>query len=164
MKSFLRARSIFPALFLGLVAFTSCSTPKNIVDPEYRDIKSAKIKDVGLLKTTAEVDMVFYNPNDYSIELSSARGDVYIDNAFFGHFDMDTKVAVKKNSEFILPVTFKLDNIGAVSNQSDIYKRKEAKVRIEGMARVKKSGFTKDIPIAFDRVQNIERLRALVTR
>jgi LEA14-like dessication related protein len=158
MKAFLSAVAI------ALISFSSCTNYKDIQDPQFRDIRGAHIKDVGLLKTTANVDLVFFNPNDYGVQLTTARGDVYIDGSFFGHFDLDTKVSVKKRSEFILPVTFKLDNIGAIANQQDIYKKKEARVRIDGMARVAKNGFSKEIPIVYERVQNIEKLRELVTR
>jgi hypothetical protein len=52
--------------------------------------------------------------------------------------------------------------IGAVKNQQDIFKKKEVMVRIDGMARVKKAGMTREIPLKFESLQNIERLRTLI--
>jgi hypothetical protein len=43
-------------------------------------------------------------------------------------------------------------------------KKKEALVRIEGFALVRKAGFSKEIPIRYEQMQNIDRLRALVSR
>ena len=157
-------KTIISTLLLGLVLFSSCSSYKNVQEPQYRDIRDVRLIKVDLLQTTAGVDVVYYNPNDFSLQLANAKGDVYIDNAYFGRFDLDDKVQVKRHSEFILPVVFKLDNIGAIKNQKDIYKKKEALVRIEGTALVKKSGFSREIAIKYEGMQNIERFKTLVSR
>jgi LEA14-like dessication related protein len=158
MKTFISTLALF------LIILSSCSSSKNVQTPEFLDVNNVRLIKVGVLQTTAGVDMVFYNPNDFAIQLTNARGDVYIDNAYLGRFDLDQKVQVRKHAEFVLPVTFKLDNVGAMINQRDIFKRKEAVVKIEGIARIKKSGFSKDIPITYQHLQNIEQLRELVTR
>jgi LEA14-like dessication related protein len=157
-------KTIISTFLLGVVLFSSCSSVKDVQEPEYRDIRDVRLIKAGLLETTAGIDLVYYNPNDFSVQLNNAKGDVYIDNAYFGRFDLDDKVQVKRHSEFVLPIVFKLDNIGAIKNQKDIYKKKEALVRIEGMVRVKKSGFSKDIPIKYESMQNIERFRTLVSK
>jgi LEA14-like dessication related protein len=157
-------KTIISTLALSLVLFTSCSSYKDVQEPEYRDIRDVRLIKVDLLQTTAGADVVYYNPNDFGLQLANAKGDVYIDNAFFGRFDLNDKVQVKKHSEFILPVVFKLDNIGAIKNQKDIYKKKEALVRIEGTVQVKKSGFSREIPIKYEGMQNIERFKTLVTK
>jgi len=156
-------KSIISTLALGLVLLTSCGT-SNIKEPEYRDIREIKLIEMGLLQSTAGIDLVYYNPNNFGVQLSDARGDVYVDNAYFGRFSLDEKVQVRKRSEFIVPAIIKLDMIGAVKNQQDIFKKKEVLVRIDGFARVKKAGVSRDLPIKFEAMQNIERFRSLVSR
>lgn len=151
-------------LIAVVVIFSACGNVKDLSQPEFRDISDVRVIEVGVLKTTAGANMIYYNPNNTGIQLSSARGDVYVDNAYFGSFDLDQEVQVKKRSEFVLPVTIKIDNINALKNQRDLYKKKEALVRIEGLAFVRKSGFSKEIPIKYEQMQNIDRLRAIVTR
>ena len=158
-------KTLISTLVLGFVlVLSSCGSVKDVSGPEFRDISNVKLVKVGLLQTTAGADMVFYNANDFGIQLSNARGDVYLDNSYLGHFELGEKVQVRKRSEFILPVIFKLDNVSALKNQQDIYKKKEATVRIEGLALVKKAGFSKEIPIKYERLQSIDQLRALVSR
>jgi LEA14-like dessication related protein len=158
-------KTFISTLLLAFVAiFSSCSSMKEVSEPEFRDISNIRLVKVGLLQTTAGADMIYYNPNDFGIQLASARGNVYIDGAYFGHFELDQKVQVRKRSEFVLPVIFKLDNVGAIKNQKDIYKKKEAMVRIEGYALVKKSGMSKEIPIRYERMQSVDRLRSMVSR
>jgi LEA14-like dessication related protein len=157
-------KTLSTLLVASVLVFSACQSTKNVSEPEFRDIADVRLLDVGILKTTAGANMIYYNPNDFGIRLSSARGDIYVDNIYFGQFELADEVQVRKNAEFVLPVTIKIDNINAVKNQRDLYKKKEAMVRIEGYALVKKSGFSKEIPIRYEQMQNIERLRAIVTR
>lgn len=156
-------KTIISTLALGVVLLSSCGTA-NIKEPEYRDIREIKLVEVGLLQSTAGIDLVYYNPNNFSVQLSEARGDVYVDNSYLGRFSLDDKVRVGKRSEFIVPAVIKLDMIGAIKNQREILKKKEVLVRIDGIARVKKAGVSRDLPIKFEAMQNIERFRSLIER
>jgi len=146
------------ALFL-----VSCQSG-NIREPEYREIQNVHIEDVGLLQTTAGFDMVYYNPNDFSVQLTNARGDIYIDNMYFGKFGIKDKVSVGKRKEFIVPALIKMDNISAIKNHKEIFQKKQAMIRIEGFATVRKAGFNKEVPIKYEGIQDLERLRAIVSR
>jgi LEA14-like dessication related protein len=150
-------------LALAIILLTSCGT-SNIREPEYREISEIKLVEVGLLQSTAGIDLVYYNPNNFGVQLSEARGDLYVDNAYLGRFSLEEKVQVRKRSEFIVPAIIKLDMIGALRNQQEILKKKEVLVRVEGTARVKKAGISRDIPLKYEGMQNIERFRTLIQR
>lgn len=156
MKSFLTF--IIAATFLA-----SCKTP-DLVEPEYRDIRNARFIEAGLLQSTAGVDLVYYNPNNYSVNLTEARGDVYLDNKYLGRLELAEEVSVKKNSEFILPALIKLDNVSIIKNQNDIFKRKEVLLRIEGMAVLSKSGFSKELPFKYEKMESVDKLRSIISR
>lgn len=156
-------KAIISTLVLAVVLLSSCGTA-NVKEPEYRDIRDIKMLELGILQSTAGIDFIYYNPNDFGVQLSEARGDVYVDNTYLGRFELGEKVQVKKRSEFIVPAVIKLDMIGAIKNQRDLLKKKEALIRIDGIARIKKAGFTRDIAIKHESMQNIERLRTLVSR
>ena len=155
-------RSILSILTIFLIILSSCGT-SNLKQPEYRDIRNIRLLTLGPLQSTAGVDLVYYNPNKFGVQLETARGEIYIDSSYFGQFELDEKVQVKKRSEFILPATVKVDMISAIKNQRDLYKKKEALVRIQGTAVVRKAGFSKEVPISYERMENIERFRTLVT-
>src|ERR1044071_2037601 len=106
-------RIISTSIFaLGIVfILSSCGSSKDLQQPEYRDIRNVKVKELGLLQSTATVDLVYYNPNNFTAQLTDATGDIYIDNAFFGKFTLAEKVRVKKHSEFILPALVKIDMV-----------------------------------------------------
>jgi LEA14-like dessication related protein len=155
-------KPILSILTISLMILSSCGT-NNVKEPEYRDIRNIRLINLGPLQSTAGVDLVYYNPNKFGVQVTAARGDIYIDSSYFGQFELDEKVQVKKRSEFILPATVKVDMISAIKNHRDLYKKKEALVKIQGTAMVKKSGFSKEIPINYEHIQNIERFRTLVT-
>jgi LEA14-like dessication related protein len=156
-------KTVISTLAIVLVLFTSCGT-SNVKQPEYRDIREIRMIELGLLQSTAGIDLIYYNPNNFGVQLTEARGDVYVDGSFLGRFDLGEKVQVSRKSEFVVPAIIKVDMIGAIKNQREIFKKKEVMIRIDGMARVKKAGFSKDVPIKFESMQNIERFRSLVSK
>lgn len=155
-------KTFISTLTFAVIFLSSCST-SNVKEPEYRDIREIRLVDAGVFNSTAGMDLIYYNPNNFGLTVSEARGDVYIDNKWLGRFDLAEKVNVHKRSEFTVPALIKIDMIGAVKNQRDLWKKKEALIRIEGIARVKKAGFSRDVPIKYESMQNIERFRGLVT-
>ena len=157
-------KTLSTLLVAFVLIFTSCQSVKNVSEPEFRDISDVRLLETNLLKTTAGANMIYYNPNNFGIQLSSARGELYVDNAYLGTFELNESVQVRKNSEFSVPVIIKIDNISAIKDHRDIYKKKEALVRIEGFAFVRKAGFSKEIPIRYEQMQNMDRLRAIVIR
>jgi LEA14-like dessication related protein len=155
-------KTILSLFGISIIILASCGS-NNVQEPEYRDIRNIRLINLGPLESTASVDLVYYNPNNFGVQVSTARGDIYVDNNFFGRFELDQKVQVRKRSEFILPALLKVDMIGAVKNQRDLYKKNEALVRIEGSATVKKAGFSKVVPIKFEQMESVDKLRTLVS-
>jgi LEA14-like dessication related protein len=155
-------KTIILTLAILTTLFTSCGV-NNIREPEYREIRDIRLVEAGILKTTAGMDLVYFNPNDFGVTLSDARGDVFVDGHWLGKFEVDESVEVKKRSEFVVPALVNVDMIGAIRNHREIWKKKEAHIRIDGRARIRKAGFTKEIPIKYESMQNIEKFRALVT-
>ena len=156
-------KKILLTLAPAMILFASCKT-SNIREPEYREIRDVRIKDVGLLKTTAGLDIVYYNPNNFGVQVNDADGDVYVDNILLGRFSLDEKIDVKKHKEFVVPAVLKLNNLNAFINHKEIWNKKEAKIRIEGRARRKKAGYSTDVPFKYEGIQNIENLKELVLK
>ena len=155
-------KTILPILIILVVLLSSCGT-NNIKEPEYRDIRNIRLLEVGPIQSTAGVDLVYYNPNSFGVQVATAQGDIYIDSSYFGQFELSDKVKVKKRSEFTLPALVKIDMIGAIKNQRDLLKKKEALVRIQGTATVKKAGFSREVPINYQSMQDLAKFRTLVS-
>ena len=158
MKTLVAILSIIAVTFLS-----SCGT-SNVKEPVYREIREVRLIEAGLLQSSAGIDLVYYNPNNFGVQVEEARGDVYIDSIFFGRFGLGETVQVNKNAEFTIPAIVKVDMIGILKNRRDLLKKKEAFIRVNGMARLRKAGFTKEIPIKFENMENIERFRSLISK
>lgn len=156
-------KTLISTLSIAAITLASCSAYKNVQEPEFRDVQNVKLVEVGLLQTKAGAELVYYNPNNFNVTLSSARGDVYIDGQYMGRFELTDKVSVRKRSEFVIPAVLKLDNISAIKNR-DIINKDQVLIRIDGMARLTKTGFSKDIPIKYEKMESTDKLRSLVSR
>jgi LEA14-like dessication related protein len=151
-------------LSIAVILLASCRAYKDVQEPEFRDIQNLRLIDVGLFQTKAGADFVYYNPNNFNITVSSARGDLFVNDKYLGRLELDKSVAVKKRNEFRMPVILKMDNVSAILNQSDIYQSKEVEIRIDGIARLTKSGFSKEVPIKYERMESVEKLRSIISR
>ena len=82
----LSMKNVISTLALAFVVLLASCGTANVKEPEYRDIREIKMLDFGVLTSTAGIDFIFYNPNNFGVQLTEARGDVYIDNKYFGRF------------------------------------------------------------------------------
>ncbi|HEY0434134.1 MAG TPA: LEA type 2 family protein [Chitinophagaceae bacterium] len=155
-------KRIFYIVPLLAIIIVSCGT-NHIKEPEYRDVRNIRLIELGPLQSTAGVDLVYYNPNKFGVQVSDARGDIYVDSSFFGKFELSDRVQVKKLSEFTLPALVKVDMIGALKNQRDLLKKKQVLVRLEGIATLRKAGVTREIPIKYESLQDIDKFRAVIS-
>lgn len=155
---------IFSTLISTALFLTSCSAYKNVQEPELRDIQNVEVIDIGLTQSKAGADIIYFNPNKFNVTLASARGDVYVDDKYIGRFELADKVSVKKKAEFVVPVILKLDNISLIKHQQEIFKKEEVMIKVKGIARITKTGFAKEVPINYEKMESVDRLRSLVSR
>ncbi|HPG10109.1 MAG TPA: LEA type 2 family protein [Chitinophagaceae bacterium] len=155
---------IFSTLIVASLLLTSCKAYKNVLEPEFRDVQNIEIIDLGLTQSKAGADIVYYNPNKFNATLSSAKGDVYVDDKYMGRFELADKVYVKKKKEFVVPVILKLDNISILKHQKEILKKKEVMIRVNGLARITKTGFVKEVPIKYEKMESVDRLKNIATQ
>ena len=89
----------------------ACAAPKAF---EYRDLRNVKLDKVGFDKTTLNMELVYFNPNKFGLELKKIDADVYIDNHYLGKMILDTSMHIPKNQEFILPSKIAIDLKGSL--------------------------------------------------
>jgi LEA14-like dessication related protein len=135
----------------------------DVKEPEYRNIQNVHLVTVGPLQTTAGVDLVYYNPNKFGVQVTEAQGDIYVDSSLLGKFQLSDKVQVKKKSEFTLPALVKIDMINLLKNHRDLLQKKEALLTIQGTAEIRKAGFSRNVPIKFERMESMDSLKAIIS-
>ena len=148
MKSKLLHYSIFIS---AIVFFTSsCQAPKELV---YRDFKNLKVEKVGFAATTLKVDLIYYNPNNFGLQLKYTDLDIYVDNNFLGHSSQDYQITISKLSEFTMPLAIEVDMKNLLKNALPTLLGKEVMVKVTGTVKLGKANVYKTFPVSYEGLQ-----------
>jgi len=131
---------------LGVFILNSCNKPKEF---EYRDIKNIKINTIGFNQSKLTFDLVYYNPNNFGLNLYKANSDLYIDDLYFGKFQLDTLMRINKATEFILPLSIDVDMKNLLKNSVKLMFNQEVTIRAKGTVKIGKSGISTYIPFNY---------------
>ena len=130
------------ALFL-----TACAKPK---DFDYRDVRNIKIGSMGFDKTDLSLDIVYFNPNRFGVDLKKVDADVFVENKYLGKFQLDTAMHIAGKSEFQLPVKIQIDLKTVIQNGITLLLNREVLINVKGSSRVGRAGFYKTIPFNYE--------------
>lgn len=139
-------KNIFLPAFLLLIIFSSCQKPQGF---DYRDVKNIKIENIGYDKTAVCMDLVYYNPNGFGVDLRKVDCDVFIDNNFLGRYSLDTLMHIPRRSEFALPSKMAVDMKGIFKNLFLVLFNKEIQLDVKGTTRVGKAGIFVNVPFTY---------------
>ena len=93
-------------IFLTIIGLTlllsSCSTPKQL---EYREFKNFTIDKPGFASTALKMDLLYFNPNNFGLELNHTDLDIFINNTYLGKATQVIQVQIPRNAEFTIPIT-----------------------------------------------------------
>jgi LEA14-like dessication related protein len=142
--------SSFAAIAALLFSLSSCRAPKDL---EYRDFKNLSVPKIGFGSTVLKVDLVYYNPNNFGLQLKTTDLDIYVDNNFFGHSSQDYQISIPKRGEFTLPIEVQVDMKNAFRNVLGTLLGKEVLVRVEGRVKIGKANVFKSFPVKYESVQ-----------
>jgi len=136
---------------LVLLTIFSCQAPK---DPVFRDFKNLKVENLGFSNASLTVDLIYYNPNNYGLELNRTDLDIFVDSTLLGHSMQDIQVAIPKRNEFTIPLKVDLDMKNLLKNGISTLFKKEVKVRVLGKVKVGKAGVFKSFNVDYETTQN----------
>jgi LEA14-like dessication related protein len=135
-------------LFGSLAAlFAACSKPQGF---DYRDVKNVHIENMGFSQTILAMDLVYYNPNSFGVDLKKVDCDVYVDNSFLGKFQLDTLMHIPRRAEFSLPSRIVIDMQSVLKNGLNLLFSKEVLINVKGTTRVGKAGFFATVPFNYE--------------
>lgn len=150
-KSFLMKKLLPFLCFISLVSFFACKKP---VAFTYKDIKNIRVESFGV-NTKVSMDLVYYNPNNYGLNLKNVNCELYIDSSYLGKFVLDTLMHIPKGSEFTIPASMQV-NIGEVLKRSvGLLFNNEVTIGARGTTQVGKGGFFVTIPFNYEGKQKI---------
>lgn len=136
---------------LALVALlfllaTSCKKPESF---EYRDVKNFKIDSLGFEKSTVSLDLVYFNPNNYGVDLRNVNCDVYVQHNYLGKYVLDTSMHISKKSEFAIPSRMQVDMKNLFKNALNSLFTTDLLIEVKGTTRVGKAGIFITVPFSY---------------
>jgi hypothetical protein len=137
---------IFALLFLLIVAFGSCKKPESF---EYRDLRNFKVDSLGFENSTISMDLVYFNPNNYGVDLKNIDCDVYVEHNYLGKYVLDTTMHIAKKSEFVVPSKMRVDMKNLFKNTLMSLFSKELLLEVKGTTRVGKAGIYITVPFSY---------------
>ena len=133
-------------LLLSLLSL-GCSTPKAL---EYRTFKNFTIEKLGFSSTAVKLDLIYFNPNNYGIELKTTDIDIFVNDNYLGHSMQDYQITIPKKDEFSIPLKIDVDMRNILKNGLNTFLRNEVTVKITGRIKVGKANVFMIFPILYE--------------
>lgn len=146
MKSF----KPFPTLLLFTFLMTACRAPQDL---EFREFNNLSLDKLGFTASALKVDLVYYNPNNYGMELKRTELDIYVDSIFLGHSSQDLQVSIPRRDVFTIPLKVDLDMKNLFKNGLMTLINKQVQVRAVGNVKVGKAGVYKNFKVDYTTTQ-----------
>lgn len=141
-----------PLLLFLVILSGSCSSIKEI---EYKSISNIKVEKVGFVSSALSADLIYYNPNNFGIELQRSDLDIYINDNFLGHSSQSYQIKIPKRGQFVLPIKLDLDMKNLLKNGLTSLFNKEVKIRAVGKIKVGKGQISKSFPFDYTTKQSL---------
>jgi LEA14-like dessication related protein len=148
MTTLPRRALLYSTYFAALLLFaSSCQTPKEL---EYRDFKNVSVEKMGFASTTLKVELVYYNPNNFGLQLKYTDLDVFVDNVYLGHSSQDYQIIIPRREEFTLPMQIEVDMKNLLKNSLASLTGKEVMVKVTGTVKLGKANVFKTFPVNYE--------------
>ena len=139
-------------VFLTLtILLTSCAVPKEL---EYRDFKNFGVNKVSFGATTIRMDLVYYNPNNFGLQLQRTDLDIFMNDNYLGHTVQEQQITIPKRAEFFVPVTIDVDMKNLLKNGLIGLLSSEVMVKVTGSVKVGKANVFRSFPVNYEGKQS----------
>jgi LEA14-like dessication related protein len=143
-----------PLLFFVLVLLFPADLFK---EPDFVGARNFKLASLGIKTSTIKTDLIYFNPNNFGLNMKSADLDVYLNNRFAGHSLLDTMVHVPAKDTFSVPVSVQVDMKNVFPNALAILMSDSIDVRVEGKMKVGKAGIYINVPVKYQEKHAIRK-------
>jgi LEA14-like dessication related protein len=137
----------FLPYFVFVVVFLSCSSPKAL---EYRTYHNFSVQKLGFNNSTIKLDLEYYNPNNFGMQLKNSDLDIFIDGNLLGHSSFDTLIKIPRRDTFILPIKFDVDMQNIYKNAWNTLTGKEVLLRLTGKLKIGKANVFMSLPVNYE--------------
>ena len=130
----------------------SCKKPQGF---EYRTMTNFMIDSLGFERSTLSMNLVYFNPNSFGVDLKHVDCDVFVNKNFLGKYVLDTSMHIARRSEFSLPSKMQVDMRNIYKNSLNVLFNNEIQVDVKGTTRVGKAGIFVNVPFTYSGKQKV---------
>lgn len=130
-----------------VLVIMACSPPRAL---EYKTYHNFAIRSLGFNKTTISLDLEYFNPNNFGMQLKNTDLDIFINGNLLGHSSSDSLIQIPRKGTFILPVKFDVDMQNAFKNAWYTLMGKEVTVRLKGKIKAGKGNVFMVFPVTYE--------------
>lgn len=141
---------IILSLLCFIMILTACNKPQSF---EYRGMQNLKMDSVGLVTSKISLELVYFNPNNFGVDLRNVSCDVYINHNYLGKYVLDTLMHIAKRSEFTIPSSMNVDMKNVYKNVWGTLLSKQVMVELKGSTKVGKSGIFVTVPFDYSAME-----------
>jgi hypothetical protein len=105
------------------------------------------------------MDLVYFNPNNYGVELRKIDCDVYVQHNYLGKYMLDTSMHISKRSEFAIPSRMQVDMKNLFKNTLSSLFLSDLLIEVKGTTRVGKAGIFITVPFSYSGWQKFSLLK-----
>jgi hypothetical protein len=132
---------------LVVIAFMSCSSPKAL---EYREYHNFSVEKLGYSNSTIKMDLVYFNPNNFRMQLRNTDLNIFINGKLFGHSSTDTLIPIPKRDTFSLPVMFDVNMQSLYQNALNTLLGREVTLKVSGKVKIGKANVFMYFPVNYE--------------
>lgn len=132
-------------IFLSVLV--ACSSPKALVYNNYRDFSIDKL---GFVSSEVRLNLEYYNPNNFGLQLRRTELDIFINNNFLGHSSSDTLINIPRRDTFLIPIRFNVDMHNLFKNAWNTLTGNELLIKVNGKIKVGKANIFMSMPINYE--------------
>ncbi len=137
---------------IAIMALLTCCTPKAL---EYRTYHNFSIQKLGFDKSMISMELEYYNPNNYGLQLKQSDLDIYINGNLLGHSTTDTLVNIPRRANFNMPVKFSVDMQNILKNAANTLFGGEILIRLSGKVKAGKGNVFMSFPVEYETKQKL---------
>lgn len=130
-----------------MLLFVSCKEPKEL---EYRDFKNLSTEKIGFSRSTIKLDLVYFNPNNFGLELKRTDLDIFINGTYLGHTAQEHQIHIPRKGVFDLPLLIEVDMKNAYKNALPALFGQEVMVKVTGTVKLGKANIYKSFPVNYE--------------
>ena len=138
------------AFFFVPALLASCGPPKAL---EYRTFNNFTIEKLGFSSSSVKMDLVYFNPNNYGLQLKSTDLDIYINDVFMGHTSQEYQITIPRKEEFSIPLQMDVDMQNLFKNSLNIAMNNQVLVKLTGSVKVGKANVFISFPVNYQELE-----------